>query len=384
MIEFTPEVRSEVLIDHLDEPILGVFDQGLEIQNPMRRIDDDFNKDYIHYRKYAAVAIPQLVDSPLDFEQQRDRLLPTGMSYISIGNAFYSDLWDKYPSYLYSSGHIIETRPIRQGEFRFADAEILTDAEVAGSHSGHVMDAILREQTLASTLIIGNQAIAAFLEGYIDETESAAKKAMPSRETEYLLPRVDWDVLSMIVSARIAGLPLDQVEIPEEHRYRVLLNTANVLAHYYTESKFDYDISRSTRQDYEDESRWKLELELSRPLHSVLSYLHENFHTFFQTGYDPSIACLLYAYDFKLEELVETTQQMWFGREYWNGLATTTPHGGNLRTHYDQPPDAAEHAKRFLENVSKEDAQYYAELVRATIITAADPYRQLVDKSFDR
>src|SRR5690606_36190890 len=120
--------------------------------------------------------------------------------------------------------------------------QVSGDADEAYDLSGEYMDASLRESPIEPILLVGNMAIAGFLAGYIEQSESGAEKRMPSRETEYLLPRVDWDVLTMIVTARMAGMPVEQVDIPEEHRYRVLLNLANVLAHYYTESKREYDI----------------------------------------------------------------------------------------------------------------------------------------------
>lgn len=380
MREFIPAERPEEL-DHLrDQPVMGLFDEGLQIQNPMRyKVPHQYESGYIDYRRYCALAFPVVETADKAYIAVRDHLFPKGVQGISIGNGFYSDLWDKYPRYLYPSGKLLYVIPATEDQVNVTGAkQVSGNADEAYDLSGRYLDAILRELPVESVLLVGNTAIAGFLAGYIEQSESGAEKRMPSRETEYLLPRVDWDVLTMIVTARMASLPAEQINIPEEHRYRVLLNLTNVLAHYYTESKREYDIGLAPASDFKDEREHKLQLELSTPLHSVMGMLHHTYSLFYDAPYNPSVACILYAYDVRPQELVEITQQIWYAREYWNDLASRISLNA-LKDHYDQPPEP-EHARLFLEGITKVQAAHYNELIQATVLAAADPYRLMVDK----
>lgn len=375
MKEYVPASRPETIDQFADQPVMGVFDEGFKIQYPDWHVDGQRPQ----YHEYWAVAFPSEQIKDPAYQAVRSRLFPHDVQGIRIGNYYHSDPFGKLPRYMYPSGDLADVVPVSDEVVDLTvSPKLVLVGEEADAIGGKYMDSLLREQTVEPLLLVGSAAIAGFLNAYLTHSESGADKYMPSRETEYLLPRVDWDVLMMIVAGRMAGVPLDMLEIPEEHRYRVMACVATVIAHYYTESQREYDILRAPLSHFRDEDDQKLQVELSQPLHSVMGMFHHSYAMYYRTPYNPSLACLLYSYGIKPQEMVETVQQIWYAREHWNGIADRLPLN-DLFEHYDQPPNT-DNAKKFLAGLTPDQVAYYNTLIQSTVLMAVDPYKLMIDK----
>lgn len=257
------------------------------------------------------------------------------------------------------------------------EAHKVVDVREANELGRIALDAILRKQELSPFALIGDSAVLGFLRGYIDESEADKEKQMPWRSSsDYLLPRADADLASLITSAYAGGAETTGLPIPEEHRYRVLLNAAGVFAWYYTGSRWEFDIPRKPVSEFSgDAERQKLEIELSHPLHSVNGMFHRGHYEFLNMPYNPSLALLLGAYGATEAEFTEIVQQVWYMQTYWFEASQNAP---SVNDHFDSPPNPV-HSQLFIAQTSRRDLSYYNDLIEATVHAGINPYGQPLD-----
>ncbi len=385
MREFVPAERPEYLSDFEQEPVLGIYDLGEQIQNPMRSAEPgNYEAGYITYRDYRIAAFPP-VDFGMQSEAQEDvePSLPQHPFVItSVGVSYRSDIWELLPANMYRSGHLAGFHPPEADLIEPSEPmSVVKDQNKARELGSACPDVFLREITQPTVLLVGKRAITGFLEGFVDETEAGEPKRMAWRTGDHLLPRVDWDLLSLAVSANIAGVPETDLPLPEEHRFRVLVGIAEVLSSFYVQSRRELEVNRAPEQEFKDYRDYRLNMEMSNPLDLVNRIFHGSYYQFYGTA-NPDVAYVLRAYGIKPDEMVEATQQLWYGRTYCREEAEKVPLE-DLHDHVYRPPDPNK-SRLFLDTNSTQDIAYYNEMIRQTVYTAIDPFHKAGDTPHNR
>lgn len=372
MYELVPAQRPEYLAGYETQPAVGIFDLGDHVQHPPREKERDGPN--ITFRDYRVVAFPELDPDTNEALIRAPYLQAHEAIGARMGAHDYSDFSHKLPGYMHGSGHLADFIPAEQ-DVVDVDVAIVDDPDQAEAQSGQCMDAILREQPLEPFVLLGEDAIVSFLRGYIQASEAGQKKWMPWRHGDYLLPRVDSDLLAMIMSGYIAGAETTALPIPEAHYYRALLNTAYVLAQFYIESRNGFETPRKPLSEFRDARQQKAAIEFSNPI-AHTSFLHRDRYEFYQQPYNPYLPYLLGSYGIRAAELIEATQQVWYARTYWFEASMDVR---DVYAHFDRPPNP-KNAQRFIEQTSRADMHYYNELIQSCVRFAIDPYHRLQDR----
>ncbi|USN97302.1 MAG: hypothetical protein H6799_02925 [Candidatus Nomurabacteria bacterium] len=370
--------RPEHLERFQDLPILALYDLGMRTQGPTRYREIEGQREKVQYREYWTAGIPPIVEETGEPLIRAPQLPGVPVIGTRIGVDYYSDLWEKYPEYMYSDSHFVDIVPVQTRVLEESHkAREVSDTAQAGELGRIALDAILREQPLGSFAFIGNDTILEFLRGYIDESEAEKEKSMPWRSSsDYLLSRADADLVLLITSAYAGGVETTDLPVPEEHRYRALLNAAGVFAWYHTGSRREFDIPRKPLSEFGgDERRQQLEIELSHPLHSVNGMFHRGHYEFLKMPYNPSIAYFLNAYGATEEEFTEIVQQVWYMQTYW---FEASQNARSINDHFDRPPNP-ENAKLFVAQTPRQDIAYYNDIIAATVHAGINPYGQPLD-----
>jgi hypothetical protein len=373
MREIVPARRPDYLDGLEQEPILGIYDMGDQIQNPMRLKDsDDYKGGDVTFRDYRALAFPPLTAeadgelTPEDFGLPNHPVIDT-----QIGVSNYSYPESSLPVNMYSSGHIAHFNPTEAKTLQvnkpLTFIETSSDAFEVGAQ---YPDIFLGDKECTPILLIGERAITEFLRGFGDTTEADSPKRMPWRQGDHLLPRVDWDLLSLTVTGNLAGAPAETLPIPEEHRFRILVGLADTLSWYYTQHRHHLDTLRKPEKQFKDHSDYLLNMEMNSPLDLINRIFHGSHYQFYGNA-NPNIAYLIRAYRIHPDELVEATQQLWYAHTYWFEGSEKTPMN-DLRDYFYQPPDP-NNSRLFVAHNSAKDIAYYNEIIRTTVYAAVNP-----------
>lgn len=359
----------EKLPDLGGQPSMALFDLGLRVQNPIRHTYDE-NGEFtgrVQYRHFEAVSLaPGFIEIPGRpyTSELAESSTETKFVGTTIGVDYYSDPWGDLPSYMYSSGHIASFRAVnlaslldKVGHVRTVDKPKDTD------FAYRLPDIFHNEEPLPATVLIGEETIVAFLKKYIEITESEQPKKMASRQTEYLMPRVDWDLLSLMVTANLGGVAPDELPIPEEHRYRVLLDTGDTIAHGFM---WDRKHLSGYKEKYENgraEVEGSYEAWIDSPLYLAGHIL--------QPTYAESLGYLFRAYGIAVEEFAEVIEQTWYAQNYHFEKGDEIPLD-ELYKHFHRDPDPL-WAREFLASIPPTEIDYYRKTIDEVARMCARP-----------
>lgn len=352
------------------EPVLGIYDDGMRDDFMSQPTRDGLDWGYPQYRHYIIAAFP--VEDYNDELSPRNRFRdPYGNGEIRpvsdvrttrIGVNSFRDDWKDLPSYMYPSGHI-PSFLASKSERLVIDSEprVITDTSIA-HHAGVVsIDAILREQEIPTTLIVGEKTIVNFLAGYIEGCEADKPKRMPHRQTDWLLPRADADLMRLMTCAYLSGVEPENLPNPDEHRYRVMIDLADTLSWYYTQHRSTLDELIKDPSEFEDERFHRMYMELSDPLDHVQRILQDR-------GNNDSVDQIVAAYQIGTSELIEAVQQLWYAHNYWYEAGDEAE---DLFTHFHRRPDL-DWARQFIAETSPEMMKYYNDIIEQTVRCAVN------------
>lgn len=364
------QTTLETLASFDSEPILGIYDDGKRDDFMSQPTQDGGESLYPQYRHYVIAAFP--VEDYNDELSPRNRFRdPHGYGEIHpvsdvrtvrVGVNNFRDDWNDLPPYMYPSGQI--PRFLNSKFERLvvdSDSEIITDTTIA-HHVGEVsVDAILREEEIPTTLIVGEEAIIGFLAGYVEGCEADKPKRMPHRQTDWLLPRADADLMRFMTCAYLSGVEPKNLPNPDEHRYRVMVDLADTLSWYYTQHRSTLDELIKEPNEFDDENFRRAYMELSHPLDLVSRILQDR-------GQDDSVDQIVATYQIDTNELVEAVQQLWYAHTYWFEAGREAE---DLFTHFHRPPDL-DWARLFIAQTSPAMMKYYNSVIEQTVRCAVN------------
>lgn len=99
--------RPESLEAFQDLPILALYDLGMQTQNPTRYVEVDGVRQKVQYREYWSAGIPPITEESEEPVVRIPQLPGVPVIGTRIGVSHYSDLFEKYPDYMYSLTRIL-------------------------------------------------------------------------------------------------------------------------------------------------------------------------------------------------------------------------------------------------------------------------------------
>lgn len=355
------------------EPLIAVVDRGEKIQHPQRHVDEVgdelFPPDgpYVTYRDLGLVAFISSDAVPKRFDIDGQLVIPSTESFgVTTGVDYYGDIWGELPHNVFSESKSawFDKTTLERGVHYTVPTEV-AEAEISDPIAAGrtFLDASLRDKPYGPHLLIGTAAITDFIEGMIDVSEAGENKSLFLDGFHHILPKADWDILHTAVMAFLAGIPVEKLRLPEEHKYRVLVNVASKFAWYHAEHKNGLDAMLEKPEGMDDRG-WEKMKEMSHPLWNTQRIYSE---------LNVSLQYLAKVYQFTPKELVETAWRIWRAQQYWfNGSSEVEEIGPDLKNYLDTPY-RDEWADLFDQIHSSDRLQHYYDAVKLSVLTTFIP-----------
>jgi hypothetical protein len=255
---------------------------------------------------------------------------------------------------------------------------IIDEEQQSTEIASNLFEKLERDMPLTALIVVGEAAVSSFLKGLSEANELQKKRVMPFYQAGYYLINADSDLRSLATMAYMSGLANASDSLPDEHRYRVLMNVAwsivnNVVATRSRIDYFDEQLASSTLPDLS--IRGAVDYIVNHPFRALIRGFEQNIYY--------QLEPILGAYDIKEDELLESCFRLWLAHNYYleipRGIAPFERDGwGNLYegekffkwAELFHVPSDDEWADIFAANLSPDQLNKYRSVVRATVLAA--------------